>query len=262
MRRSFLLFLVLILTCAASARAEDSDQDVDLLYPLTLRRPVLETLLDLTAKHEKQPGGNETELAAELEYRALPWWLVSFEVPVVFDHENKGPTLGGLGDVGLSSSFRLFKSTEHKAQVVGGLAVTLPSGSKHRGLGGDTALEPFLTGGMILGDFQILADAGYQWTVNSPSSGPRSQQFSAGLAAGYEVTERFLPLLELKTVRLVHGENDSEGPKLLHKGQVYLTPGINYKFTDETVLRFGVELPATRARQFDYSVLMGLSIEF
>jgi len=263
MPKKFLVILVLLLASATHAGAEDDDPNIDLLYPLTLRRPVLETLIDLTASHEKQPGGSrETELAAELEYRALPWWLVSFEVPVVFDHEHKGPTLGGLGDVGLSTRFRLFRSVEHKAQVVGGLAVTLPSGSKSRGLGGETAVEPFLTGGIILEKFHLLADAGYRWTVNSPTSGERQQLAHIGFAAGYELTDRFLPMLELANDRMVRGENGSEGPKLLHKAQIYLTPGINYKFTDETVLRFGVELPTSRTREFDYAVLLGLSIEF
>ncbi len=69
-------------------------------------------------------------------------------------------------------------------------------------------------------------------------------------------------MLELKTVRLVRGENESVGPKLLHQGQVYLTPGVNYKFTDETTLRFGVELPVSRTREFEYSIQMGLTIAF
>ncbi len=257
-----LILLAMILTFAASARGEDNDKDADLMYPLTLRRPVFETLLDLTAKHEKHADGRETELAAELEYRALPWWRLSFEVPVLFNHAQNGPTIGGVSDVGLTNSFRLFKSTEHKSQIIGGLALTLPSGSKHRGLGGDTALEPFLAGGMILENFHLIADAAYRWTVDSPATGEREQVASAGLAAGYEVTEHFLPMLELKTVRLVRGENDSEGPKLLHKGQVYLTPGVNYKLTDETTLRFGVELPVSRTREFEYSIQMGLTVEF
>jgi len=73
--------LIAILTVSATARTEDNDKDSELMYPLTLRRPVFETLRDLTAKHEKHVDGRETELAAELEYRALPWRRVSFELP-------------------------------------------------------------------------------------------------------------------------------------------------------------------------------------
>lgn len=262
MRLIYFLSFVMVLSCAGVAHAEDADKDADLLYPLTIRRPVFETLIDLTAKHEKHADGRETELAAELEYRALPWWKLSFEVPVTIDHANKGHTIGGFGDVGFTNSFRLFHSVEHKAQVIGGFALTLPSGSKHRGLGGETGIEPFFAGGILLGKFHLIGDAAYHWTLNAPGKGEHAQIASAGLAAGYEVTEHFLPLLELKTVRQVRGENEDEGPKLLHKGQVYLTPGINYKFTDETVLRFGVALPVARTREFEYSVQMGLTIEF
>jgi hypothetical protein len=81
---------------------------------------------------------------------------------------------------------------------------------------------------------------------------------SVGLAAAYELTERFLTLLEMKTVRLVRGGDTA----LRNKQQFYLTPGINFKFTDEVVLRYGVELPVRSVREFDYGVNLGLSWEF
>jgi hypothetical protein len=109
-----------------------------------------------------------------------------------------------------------------------------------------------------MGDFHVLADAAYEWTLHSPDSGEKKQELSLGLAAAYELTERFLPLLEMKTVRMIRGSESG----LRGKQQVYLTPGLNFKFTDEIVLRHGVELPVTRVREFDYAVLTGLSWEF
>ena len=261
MRRSFSVCFVLLLFLVTPAFAEDEDKGFDFIYPLTLRRPVFETLLDLTVSHEKLRRERETELAAELELRVLPWWQVSLEIPALIVDPGKGATFGGLGDIGIENSFRLFKSTDHRAQVTGGFAVRLPSGSKSRGLGGETAIEPFVAGGIILGDFHLLADVAYQWTVNAPGGGERKQEMSGGLAVGYEIAERFLPLLEFKTISMVRGESE-DGPKLRRKGQIYLTPGFNLKLFEETTLRFGVQLPVAHAREFDYSVHMGLSVEF
>lgn len=93
---------------------------------------------------------------------------------MLFNHVQNGPTIARVSDVTLTNSFRLFKSTEHKAQIIGGLALTLPSGSKHRGLGGDTALEPFLAGGTILGDFHFIAAR----PINGPSTRRRAARIN------------------------------------------------------------------------------------
>jgi hypothetical protein len=240
----------------SAAEKEESEEDVEFFYPLTLRRPVIETLFDFTARHQKGHDGRETELAPEIELAVFPWWKVAVELPVLIQNPGHRTTLGGIGDMGIENSFMLFKSHEHQIQLLGGFELKLPSGAKT--LGGETAIEPFLVGGVRFGPVHVIADYGYEWTLHSPESGPRSQELSAGLAAAYELTERFLTLLELKTVRLVRGsDHDLKG-----KQQLYLTPGINFKFTDEVVLRYGVELPVRSVREFDYALNLGLSWEF
>ena len=262
-RYSIVLFATLLAFFAVPVLADEAEQNVEFIYPLVVRRPVLETLLDLTVNHEKGRDGRETELAAEIEFRALPWWLMELEVPLLITDPEKGATQAGISDIGIGNSFLLFRSIERQAQVTGGFELKVPSGSKSRGLGGETAIEPFLVGGIRFKEFQLLIDAAYAWTLNSPDPGERKQEFSAGLAAGYELTERFTPLLELTTVRKVRGTNEEEGSALRGKEQVYLTPGLNLKLLDdEVVLRFGVQLPVTNAREFDYALRLGLSWEF
>ena len=248
MKRFFALTFLSIFVLTSHGFAAKEEKQPELMYPLTLRRPVFETLLDLTVNHDRLRSGRETELAAELEVRALPWWRISAELPFVIMHEAHGPTLGGIGDVGIENSFRLFRSTANPTQVIAGFEVRVPSGSKSRGLGGETTIEPFLAGGLLARKYHFIAEAGYEWTLNSPAAGERKQELGAGLAIGYELTERFLPLLELRTARMIRGENEEDAPKLKHKGQVYLNPGLNVKLFEETTLRFGVELPATNAR--------------
>src|SRR5262249_59028839 len=106
-----------------------------------------------------------------------------------------------VSDIALGTRFLLFRSIERQAQDTGGFELTVPSGSKSRGLGGETAIEPFLVGGIRFKEFQLVIDAAYAWTLNSPDPGERKQEFRSGLEAGYERTERSIPLLELAPVR-------------------------------------------------------------
>jgi hypothetical protein len=174
----------------------------------------------------------------------------------------KGTTIGGLGDIALESKFLLYRNLQRKIQAAGGFEVSLPTGSKSRGLGGETAIEPYLVGGAAFGPVHVIADAAYEWVLNSPDRGELKQEARLGLALGYELTERFLPLLEFTTLRLVRGSNEDDGPKLRRKAQLYLTPGFNLKMFDETTLRFGVQLPLTHTREFEYKLHLGLAIEF
>jgi hypothetical protein len=259
MRALAILIAVLALCFAAAASAdekEEHEEGIEFFYPLTLRRPVIETLFDFTARHQKARDGRETELAPEIEWAAFPWWKVAVELPVLIQNPGHRTTLGGIGDLGIENSFMLYKSREHQIQLLGGFELKLPTGAKT--LGGETAIEPFLVGGIRFGSVHLIADYAYEWTLHSPESGPRSQELTGGLAAAYEVTERFLTLLEMKTVRVVRGGDSA----LRNKQQFYLTPGMNFKFTDEVVLRYGVELPVRSVREFDYALNLGLSWEF
>ncbi len=158
--------------------------------------------------------------------------------------------------------FLLFKSVEHAALVATGFEVRFPSGSERRGLGGEAAIEPFVAAGIALGPVDLLTEVAYEWNINANVRGEREQQLTAGLAVGYLVTRRFTPLLELTTVTKVRGEEGEDAPKLRGKTQVYLTPGLNIHPFARTTARFGIQLPVTDAKKFDYALHGGLVWEF
>jgi hypothetical protein len=141
MRHLVLLLAAALVAFSAAPTLGEEPDNVELFYPLTLRRPVFETLLDFTVRHAKGGAGRETEPAAELEYRALPWWKISLEVPVLIANPGRGTTLGGMGDIAIENGFVLFQSIARQAEITGGFELKLPSGSKT--LGGETAIEPF-----------------------------------------------------------------------------------------------------------------------
>jgi hypothetical protein len=64
-----LLLTGLLLGPAASAIAADYEElDIEFLYPVVTRRPVIERELEFKLEYEKNEEGREVELAASLEW--------------------------------------------------------------------------------------------------------------------------------------------------------------------------------------------------
>jgi hypothetical protein len=259
---------LVLLVCygAAPAYAQYAEPDIRFFYPLVTRRPVIERELEFRLDHTKGLEARETEAALAIEWPILPRLQFELEVPFVVVDPNEGKTVAGFGDIELQAKLQVFKSVQHRALVAFGLEHRLPSGSRARGLGGEHAIEPFLTAGMAVGPFDLIGEVAYEWVLNGEEH-PREQEFSASLAVAYPASRWFIPLLELVTVTQTRGptgtEREAGGEESLrHKTQVYLVPGFNMRPRPGWTLRAGVEVPVTTAKSFDYRVLSALVIEF
>ena len=153
----------------------------------------------------------------------------------------------------------MWQSLEWLSQVAIGVEGRFPTGSERRGLGGEASVEPFVTGGIALGDFDVLASVAYEFNVNANVAGPNEQELSASAAVAWRVTRVFAPLVELVTVTRTRASHDDE---LRGKTRVSIVPGFNAKLLPGTTLRLGVELPLTDARTADYTLLGGFVKEF
>lgn len=262
MRRHGIVLAALTLTLTAGlsgpARAADDEPSLEFGYPVVTRRPVIERELELRINHTKDGTGRLTEVTPAVEWPLLPRWQIELSMPFLVNDPREGRATGGPGDLEIENKFLLFKSLEHRALVAAGLEVRLPTGSERRGLGGEVAVEPFVSAGVALGDFDLLASLAYELNVNAHVHGPREQELTASVAVLYWATRRFAPLVEVTTVSLLRGEED----ELRGRTQVYVTPGFNLKAWRGTTLRLGVELPLTYAKKFDYALRGGLVWEF
>jgi outer membrane putative beta-barrel porin/alpha-amylase len=260
MKRITLVLLVLPLIVVASpARAQDSFQNVSFFYPLRTRRPVIERELEFRVEHAKGADGRTTEAAAALELPILPRWQVELEIPFVFNDPRDGTFQGGVGDLSLETKVAVWQSLDWLSQIAVGAEVRFPTGSERRGLGGEASIEPFVTGGIALGDFDLLASVAYEFNLNANVAGPNEQELAASAAVGWRVTRVFAPLLELVTVTRTRASPDDD---LRGKTRVSIIPGFNAKLLPGSTLRVGIEFPLTRARTADYTVLGGFVKEF
>jgi len=259
--------LVLVMCCAvAPAYAQYDEPNISFFYPLVTRRPIIERELEFTLNHTKGLDARETAATLAIEWPILPRLQFEVEVPFVVLDPDEGKTVAGFSDIELQAKLQVFKSVQHRALVAFGLEYKLPSGSRARGLGGEHALEPFLTAGMALGPFDLIGEVAYEWVLNGEER-PREQEFSASLALAYPASRWFIPLLELVTVTQTRGPTGTEREgggeeSLRHKTQLYLVPGFNMRPRPGMTLRVGVQVPVTTAKSFDYRFLSAVVMEF
>lgn len=251
-----------LLVCGAvtPAYAQYAEPNITFFYPLVTRRPIIERELEFKLNHTKGLDARETEATAALEFPILPRLQFEVEVPFIVLNPDEGKAVAGFGDIELQAKLQVFKSVQYRALVAFGLESKLASGSAARGLGGEYAMEPFLTAGIALGPFDLIGEVAYEWILNGDEH-PREQEFTARLAIGYPVSRWFTPLLELVTVTTTRGPADDE-EGLLHKMQVYLVPGFNIRPRPGMTFRAGFQVPVTTAKAFDYQFLSALVVEF
>jgi hypothetical protein len=259
MKRLVMLLALPTLLGVNVAHAQDSFQNVSFFYPLRTRRPVIEREIEFTVEHNKGAEGRTTEAAAAIEFPIMPRWQVELEVPLVFIDPREGSAQGGVGDLSLETKVAVWQSLDWLSQVAVGVEGRLPTGSERRGLGGEASVEPFVTGGIALADFDVLASVAYEFNLNANVPGPNEQELTASAAAAWRVTRVFAPLLEIVTVTRTRAAPDDE---LRGKTRVSIIPGFNAKLLPGTTLRLGIEFPLTRARTADYSLLGGFVWEF
>jgi hypothetical protein len=252
--------LGLLLAAAAPAAAGDEEPTIEFFYSLVTRRPVVERELEFRFNHEKSREGRESEFSAAVEFPLLPRWQVEIEVPVIFTDPRDASGQVGVGDLEIETKYQIFRSLQPRVLVALGAEGKLPTGSERRGLGGEAAIEPFVTAGFGLGPVEVLSEIAYEWNLNAHVPGQREEELTAGAALGWLLHRRVVPLVELTTVTPIRGQDEPDAP--VGRTQVYVTPGINLRPLPGTTLRMGVQLPITPARQFDYAVRAGLVWEF
>ena len=245
-----LVTVPILVLFAGAPRPAATEGLLEAFFPLVARRPVIEHEIELRAAHEARRDGRETVTSLAIEGPILPRWGVSLSVPLVFNDPRAEAATAGAGDVELESKVIVAASADRRALAAAGLALTLPTGSGRRGLGGQTSLEPFATVGLIAGDFLMVSDIGFVMPVGHPKGD--GERIHTTLAVARPIGQRLIPLLELTVASTLRG---GDGQETGRRGRVelYVTPGLNVRVLPRATLGLGLRLPLTGARVLDHA---------
>jgi len=207
---------------------------------------------------------------SSLQYAPVPSFGIKLVVPVaVRDPRDSEPTVAGIGDVGVMLKYAPLLLPAQQFALAGGVALTFPTGSERRELGGQFAVAPFLAAGKGLGPFSLQADVAYRWQLNRPRAIEPEEEgeeavrphkehgVTANLTATYSPLKWLDVLLELNSVTVLHRDDP-----LRERVQLYLTPGLSVEPAEGWNLRAGIHLPVTSAREVDYSLIVILTKGF
>ena len=207
---------------------------------------------------------------SSLQYAPVPSFGVKLVVPVVVrDPVDSEPTVGGMGDLGLMLKYAPLLLPAQQFALAGGLALTLPTGSERRELGGQFAVAPFLAAGKGLGAWSLQADVAYRWQLNDPRELEPEEEggetvrphkehgVTANLTVTYSPLKWLAAILELNSVTMLH-----PGDPLRERVQLYLTPGVSVEPAEGWNLRAGIHLPVTSAKEVDWSLIVILTRGF
>jgi len=207
---------------------------------------------------------------SSLQYAPVPWFSLKLAVPFgIRDPRDTPPTVAGIGDVTLMAKAAPLMLPGQQLALGGGLKLTFPTGSERRELGGMLAVAPFLAAGKGFGPVSLQADASYSWqlnrgpTIRGGEEGaesirpPKEEQVAANLTMTWALLGWLGAILELNSVTLIEA-----GDPLKKRVQLYLTPGVSVEPAKGWNLRGGIQLPVTRARQFEYGMVVMLTRGF
>ena len=256
----------------ADERKEKAETEEVSLPPTLITEgaaPATEVEATFTLSKSSTERGYTVGLSS-LQYAPVPSFGIKLSIPLaVRDPRDSEPTVAGISDVGLMLKYAPLILPAQQFVLSGGVALTFPTGSERRDLGGQLAVAPFLAAGKGLGPFSLQADVAYRWQLNRPrpiepeeegdeAVRPHKEHgVTANLTATYSPVKWLALLLELNSVTLLH-----RGEPLTERVQLYLTPGVSLEPAEGWNLRAGIHLPVTSAREVDYSLIVILTKGF
>ena len=229
----------LLLSCVV-IRAQEAFEP---FHPLTVRRPVMEQQIEIQGARGASETARNWAVEAAVDYRVMSRWQVESLFPFLWSKGQNFQSEAGPGDIEFENKFALFAPKRRTPLVAGGLDVTLPSGSAARGLGGNSALTPFVTAGTHFRRLELLGDLSYRWVLSGPDHPEKS--IAGGLAAGIRALPWLVPFVEF-----------TGGPGMVGG------PGVHIDLGGGRTLLFGFEKSISEKTDFDTQLRFGLVWDF
>ena len=233
--------LVLYLRSFCASASSYPPGDLNFRRPIETGKAYPEQEVVLKPEFERFPGAGGSSTEVSYENRIGPGFQYEITLPFIFDTVEE-PEHGGIGDLEIEAKQVLFFDLPHTQILSGGLGLTLPTGSRERGLGeGATAFSPFLAYGKGWGRTFLQARAGAELSTDADRR-PSELFFQAALSQALGPPRiAWVPAVEFIGSRNLHDQSD-EWAAILEMSKALSRLG-------HLVGAVGVRLPLTRSEE-------------
>jgi mono/diheme cytochrome c family protein len=208
----------------------------------------------LAPEFAKATGTRDWTTELSFERRIGARGQVEAALPLAVHDVSGGPTTGGVGDATLAYKHVLYADLRSRTIVGAELALVLPTGDQHRGLGdGTVSVEPSLLAGKQLGPLAVQG----QILGNAPVDEQRADrgvQYRLGLSYPLSPLQRaWVPSVELDGVQNVTANRNT----------LFLTPQLYRGLSKRGHVAVGAQVPVAGDRDpLDVRVLAFLLWEY
>jgi mono/diheme cytochrome c family protein len=192
----------------------------------------------LAPEFAKAPGTRDWTAELAFERRVGARGQIEAALPLALHDVTGGPTTGGVGDATLAYKHVLY--ADLPTRTIGGaeLALVLPSGDQHRGLGdGTVSFEPSLLAGKQLGPLILQAQIRGDAPLDAQRA-DRAVHYRFGLSCPLSPLKRaWVPAVELEEVQNVTADHNT----------LFVTPQIYTGLTKRghVAVAVGAQIPVT-----------------
>jgi len=122
--------------------------------------------LELQGDYEKSPDEKVWSLTTTLNIGVLPGLEVDVDAPFVLLDPEDDSTRGGVGDVELTTKYRLLDETERRPAFMGAVVLRLPTGDENRELGEKGVdVQPLAIVSKTFGPLILTLNGGYTFVT-------------------------------------------------------------------------------------------------
>ena len=161
--------------------------------------------LELRGDYEKSPDEKVWSLTTTLNIGVLPGLEVDVDAPFVLLDPDEDTTRGGVGDVELTTKYRLLDETERRPALMGAVVLRLPTGDEDRGLGEEGVdVLPLAVVSKTFGPLTLTLNGGYTFVT-------RDRDLDFWVVTGsfeYEITDAWSLVGEVVSELGTHDRGD------------------------------------------------------
>jgi len=161
--------------------------------------------LELRGDYEKSPDEKEWSLTTTLNIGVFPGLEVDVDAPFVLLDPEDDSTRGGVGDVELTTKYRLLDETERRPAFMGAVVLRLPTGDEDRGLGEEGVdVLPLAVVSKTFGPLTLTLNGGYTFVT-------RDRDLDFWVVTGsfeYEITDAWSLVGEIVSELGTHDRGD------------------------------------------------------